>query len=96
MAGVEQPFDCLVIQNRQAMHSMGRSKNWTVKDNKGNGLFFCATHTSHRSGHIPSVQAGAETSDVGAEAVKSDTRCTWQGNSRRVGADVGDECKKVL
>jgi len=24
-AGVEQPFDCLVIQNRQAMQSMRRS-----------------------------------------------------------------------
>ena len=28
-AGVEQPFDCLIVQNRQAMQSMGRSMDWT-------------------------------------------------------------------
>jgi len=29
-AGVEQPFDCLIVQNRQAMQSMGRSTWSTV------------------------------------------------------------------
>jgi len=33
-------------------------------------LFFCATLASGRRGHTPFVQAGAETSDTGAEAVK--------------------------
>jgi len=37
------------------------------------------------------VGAVAETSDAGAEAVKPDTRCSLQGHSRRVGADVGNE-----
>ena len=36
------------------------------------GLFFCATFTGRRGGHTPFVQAGAETSDTGAEAVKPD------------------------
>jgi len=36
------------------------------------GLFFCATLTGRRGGHAPFVQAGEETSDTGAEAVKPD------------------------
>jgi len=54
-------------------------------------LFFCATFTSRRKGDAPSVQAGAETSDTGAEAVNPDSHCSWQGHARRVGANVGDE-----
>jgi len=30
---VEQPFDCLIIQNRQAMQSMKRLMDWTLDDN---------------------------------------------------------------
>jgi len=33
------------------------------------GLFFCATLTGRRGGHTPFVQAEAETSNTGAEAV---------------------------
>ena len=36
------------------------------------GLFFCATLTGRRGGHIPFVQAGEETSNTGAEAVEPD------------------------
>ena len=36
------------------------------------GLFFCATLTGRRGGHTSFVQAGVETSDTGAEAVKLD------------------------
>jgi len=50
-----------------------------------NGLFFCATHTSHRNGHTPFVQKGAETSDTSVEAVELNTRCSWHGYSRGVG-----------
>jgi len=46
--------------------------DWTWKDDTVNGLFFSATLASCRGGHIPFVQAGAETCDTGAEAVKSD------------------------
>ena len=67
--GLEQPFNCLVIQNRQAMRSMRRSVDWKVKDDMANGLFY-ATLTSHRRGHTPFVQAGEETSDTGAETIK--------------------------
>ena len=60
--GVEQPFGCLIFQNRQAV---GRSMDWTVEGDMVDGLF-CATLTDHRGGHTPFVQAGAETSDTGA------------------------------
>jgi len=46
------------------------------------GLFFCATLTGRRGGHNPFVQAGAETSDTVAEAVKPDPRCSWEGHSK--------------
>jgi len=46
--------------------------DWTLEDDMVDGLFFCATPTSRRGGHTPFVQAGAETSDTGAEAVKLD------------------------
>jgi len=36
-AGVEQPFDCFVIQNRDAMHSTRRSTDWTMEDNMVDG-----------------------------------------------------------
>ena len=57
------------------------------------GLFFCATLTDRRGCHTPNpfVQAGAETSDTGAEAVKPDLRCSWEGHSGWVGAGVGTE-----
>ena len=44
------------------------------------GLFFCATLTGRRGGHTPFVQAGAETSDTGAKAVKPDPDA-WEGHS---------------
>jgi len=49
-AGVEKPFGCLVIQNRQAVHSMVRSMAWTVKGDIIDGIFFCAILTSRRNG----------------------------------------------
>jgi len=42
--------------------------DWTLEDNTVDGLF-CATLTGRRGGHAPFVQAGAEPSDTGAEAV---------------------------
>ena len=80
-AGVEQPFDCFIVQNRQAMQSMGRSMDWTLEDNMVDGWFFCATLTRCRGGHTPFVQAGAETSDTGAEPVKPDPGSSWEGHS---------------
>ena len=35
-SGAEQPLDCFIIQNRQAMCSMGMSMDWTMKDNMVN------------------------------------------------------------
>ena len=65
---------------------MGRSMDWTLEDNMG--LFFCATLTGRRGGHIPFLQGGAETSDTGAEAVEPDTDSSWEGHSGRVGTGV--------
>ena len=76
-AGVEQPFGCLIVQNRQAV---GRSMDWTVEDDMVDGLF-CATLTGCKGGHTPFVQARAETSDTGAEAVEPEPGSSWEGHS---------------
>jgi len=60
-------------------------------DNMVNGLFFCATLTGRRGGHTPFVQARAETSDTGAEAVKPDPGSSWEGHSGMVGTGVWNE-----
>jgi len=65
--------------------------DWTLEDDMVDGLFFCTTLTGRRGGHTPFVQAGAEKSDTGVEAVKPNPGCSWEGHSRRVGAGVGDE-----
>jgi len=89
--GVEQPFDCLIVQHRQAVQSMRRSMDWTLEDNMVSGLFFCATLTGRRGDRTSSVQAGEETSDTCAEVVKPNPGCSWEGQSEGVGASVGDE-----
>jgi len=53
-------------------------------------LFLCTILTGCRGGHTPFVQAGGETPHIGAEAVKPDPSCSWEGHSG-VGAGVGDE-----
>ena len=68
-AGVEQTFDCLIDQNRQAVQSMRRAVDWTLEDSMVDDLFFFATFTGRRGGHTPFVPAGVET---GAEVVKPD------------------------
>jgi len=55
------------------------------------GLLFCATLTGRIGGHTPFVQAGAETSNTGAEALKPDPSSSWEGHSGCVGAGVWDE-----
>jgi len=63
------------------MQSMRVSMNWTLEENMVHSLFFCATLTDNRGGHIPFVQTVAETSDIGAKEVKPDPGCSWQGHS---------------
>jgi len=58
------------------MQSIGKSVDWTLEGGRVNGLFFCATLTGRRGGHT-FVQAGAETPDMGAEAVKPGTGSSW-------------------
>jgi len=76
-AGIEQPIDCLLIQNCQAVQSMGRSMDWSLENNMVSGLIFCSTLTCRRSGHTPFVQTRAEMSDTSAEALEPDPRCQW-------------------
>jgi len=59
--------------------------DWTLEDNMVDGLFFCATLTGRRGGYPPFAQAGAETSDTGAEAVKPDPGSFFWGGSFRGG-----------
>ena len=84
-AGVEQPIDYLIIQNRQAIQSMARAMDWTFEDNMFDALIASAPLTSRRSGHTPFVQRGGETCDTGAEVVEPDTDSSWKGYFRGVG-----------
>jgi len=45
------------------------------------GLFSCTTLTGRRGGHTPFVQVGTEMSDTGAQAVKPNPGCSWEGRS---------------
>jgi len=72
------------------VQSIGRSMDWTLKDNMVDGLF-CATLTGCRGVHIPFVQAGAEMSDTGTEADKPDASCSWEGHSGCVCTGVWNE-----
>jgi len=65
--------------------------DWTLQDNIIDSLFFCATLTGCRGGHTPFVQAGAETPNTHAEAVKTDPGFCWEGQSEGVGAGVWNE-----
>jgi len=49
---------------------------------------FCTTLTGRRGGYTPFVQAGAETSDTGAEAVELDPGSSWEGHSGGNGVPV--------
>jgi len=63
------------------MQSIRRSTEWTLEDNMVDGLFFCATLTGRSGGHAPFAQAGTETYDTGAEAVKQDLLVSWASHS---------------
>ena len=53
-AGVEQPFDYLIVQNRQAVQSMlGRLMDWTVKDIMATVCSSFAPHSQTAEGAIP-------------------------------------------
>jgi len=55
--------------------------DWTLEDNMVDGLFSCTTLTGRRGGHTPFVQVGTEMSDTGAQAVKPNPGCSWEGCS---------------
>ena len=55
--------------------------DWIVEEDMVDGLF-CATLTGRRGGHTPFVQAGAETTDIGADAVKPDPGPSWEGHMK--------------
>ena len=78
-AGVEQLFDCLIVQHHQAVQSVGRSMDKTLKVD---GLFFCATLTDEAILHLCKQER---------ELVKPDPGYSWEGHSGGVGASVGDE-----
>jgi len=69
--------------------------DWSLEDNMVGCLFFSGILTGIRGGHSPTpfVQAGAET-DTGAEAVKSDPRCSWESHSRKALAGVRDKSRE--
>jgi len=73
------------------MCCLGRSMDWTAKINMVNDPFLWAALTIRSRSHTPFVQAGAETYDTSAMAVKPDPRCSWQSHSKRVCAGVRDK-----
>ena len=85
---------------RPQLTSKGRSVHYGVHalDTEGHmvdGLFCCATLTGRTGGHTSSLQARAETSDTGAEAVKPDRDCTWKGYSERGTSVSGMKARSV-
>jgi len=82
-AGVEQPFGCLIVHNRQAMQSMRRSVDWTLVDGSSAPHSQAAEETmphlyKHKQKHPTLVQ-------------RPDPGSSWESHSGRVGASVGDE-----
>ena len=73
------------------MQSTGRSMDWTLEDNRVDGLLFCAILRNRTIRPCPFPSAGVETSDRGKECVKPNPFCSWQGHSVSMGADVWDE-----
>ena len=59
----------------------GGAMDWAVEDDMVDCLFR-AILTGRRGDHTPFLQAGAETSDTGAEAVEPDPGSSWEGHSR--------------
>ena len=65
--------------------------DWTVEDDMVD-VFFRATLTGRRGGPTPFVQAGAETSNTGAEAVEPDPGSSGDGHSRGVNRCLELKC----
>jgi len=83
-AGVEQPFNCLIVQNRQALQSMGRSMDWSLEDNMVDGLFFCATRTGAEEA-IPLLYKQERKRPTPVRRRLSRTQALLLGGSFRVG-----------
>jgi len=79
-ADVEQPFDSHRPEPPdRAVHE--EVDGLDIGEQHGRRFVFLRHTHRPQSRHIPFVQAGAETSDTGAEAVKPDPRCSWEGHS---------------
>jgi len=89
--GVEQSFNCLIIQNSQAV---GKPMDWALDDDMVDGFFFCDTLKSRRKGHSPFVQNCAHEyitllaclSSVGYEVLVKGR--SWQFSSHTCHLDV--------
>jgi len=68
--------------------------DWTLEDNMVDSSFFCVTLTGRRGGHTSFIQAGAETSDTGAEVVEPDPGF-WEGHSGVVGVGVAAVIRRI-
>ena len=73
---------------------MGRSIDWALQDNMMDGLFFCASLTGCRKGHTICVSRSGKVRHRWG-GIKPEPRCSWQGHSRRVGADESTESRSV-
>jgi len=87
-ADAEQSFNYLIVQNHQAVQSVGKLMDSISERNMIDCLFFRDTLRGRRRKHTPFAQAGAETPDTSAEAVKSDPGSCWEGHSVETGTSV--------
>jgi len=78
-------------------------KDWTLVDGLdigGHGRRFVHLRHTHRPQRKPypicTVQAEAETSDTGAQAVKSDPSCSREGHSRGWVAVLGIKMRSLV
>jgi len=91
---VDKAIDWHIIQNCQAVQSIGRTMDWTLRDNMISFLFFNATCTGLRRDHSLFMRAGGKHSTFFAELIKWVWWCSWQSHPKKAGVDVGDESKE--
>jgi len=72
---------------------MGKSMDWTMKNNTVKVGFLHRTPKLQNGPYTLFVKAGVETSDISAEAGKPEPHSSWLSYSRRAGVDVRDKGK---
>ena len=90
-AGVEQQSDCLIVHDRQAVQSLGKSVDWMDIGGQHGRRCVLLRHT-HRHQRRPYPICISRSGNVRQRRrLKPEPRCSWKGHSRRVCVGVRDE-----